>query len=268
MRSFSTNILSYGVCNCHNYFELSFIQSHQTWSTYATGTLLLSVMGTFVRLRVLPDLPGIPISLISRLIGGVAVWASLGRLPNPNSAGHSGDCFRFRDRGEPLVDEGDLCSLFALAVVLAGDLLSSCDRLRLQFISWYFDSRSPAVEQRGSFRLGLASGIIGETGEAGYILVLEYFSLTSRLGFFAIVQNLWEGFPMIIKGRAEEVREWLLTRTQEQVRRPSDSWFVRQGSVASTPLCTSRKVPLFNCRTVALLNGLCDMMLRRPLFVL
>lgn len=98
-----------------------------------------------------------------------------------------------------------MCSFFALAGALA-DLLSSCDRLRLRFIAWCFGSRSPTVEQIGTFRLGLASGITGETGEAGYILVPGYFSLTSSLGFFAIVQNLWERLPMRIKGKGREVR--------------------------------------------------------------
>ena len=185
----------------------AFTQGHRVWRTYATGTLLLSVTGTFVRLRVLPDLPGMPISLISRLIFGTELpkaWTNLGRLPNPASVRQSGGCFRFRGRGEPLGCEGYLRSFFVLIVVLVGNLLSSCDRLPLRFISWCSDPRSPMVEQTGSFRFGLASGIIGETGEAGYILVLGYFNLTSSLWFFAIVQNLWERLPMRIKGKPEK----------------------------------------------------------------
>lgn len=40
----------------------------QCRSSYATGTLLRSVDGTFVLLRVFPVRPGIPISLISKFI--------------------------------------------------------------------------------------------------------------------------------------------------------------------------------------------------------
>lgn len=75
--------------------------------THATGTLRLSCAGTFVLLRVLPDLPGMPMSLISRLIllyGLPNNPTILERLPVSLSELFSGDCFLFK--GDRLV--GDL----------------------------------------------------------------------------------------------------------------------------------------------------------------